>query len=220
MYLRTLSLSLCSTKYNLLLEKPWFNVTWWQLVVTRAMSNSLQLPPPATFNIHDGAAAESWKEWCARFECYSVATKLDKEDPAVQVSTLLTVIGAEAHKVFLTFTWATAGDENRLDRVLDKFAEYCQPRVNVPFERFKFNSRCQGAGEPFDQFVTALRQLTSKCDFANVTEESLLRDRILFGISNQKLKERLLRKADLTLNRTLEICWAVMCLDFRFYRIS
>ena len=208
MYLRTLSQSLCSTKYNSLLEKPWFNVTWWQLVVTRAMSNSLQSPPPATFDIHDGAAAESWKEWRARFECYSVATKLDKEDPAVQVSTLLTVIGAEAHKVFLTFTWATAGDENRLDRVLDKFAEYCQPCVNVLFERFKFNSHCQGAGEPFDQFVTALRQLTSKCDFANVTEESLLRDRILFGISNQKLKEHLLCEADLTLNRTLEICRA------------
>ena len=177
-------------------------------MVTRTMSNSLQLPPPAIFDIHDGAAAETWKEWRARFECFRIATKLDKEDPAVQVSTLLTVIGAEAHKVFSTFTWATAGDDKRVDKVLDKFAEYCQPRVNVPFERFKFNSRCQGVGEPFDQFVTALRQLTSKCDFANVTEDGLLRDRIVFGINNQKLKERLLREADLTLSRTLEICRA------------
>ena len=136
-----------------------------------------------------------------------MATKLDQEEASVQVATLLTVIGAEAHKVFSTFHW-TADEDKVLEKVLDKFAEYCQPRVNVPFERFKFNSRSQGAGEPFDLYVTTLRQLAARCNFAHVTEEDLLRDRIIFGIHNLKLKERLLREADLMLSKCLEICRA------------
>ena len=167
------------------------------------MANRLQLSPPEIFDIHDSCAAEKWREWRARFECYSVATKLDQEEASVQVATLLTVIGAEAHKVFSTFHWTA--DE---DKVLEKVLEYCQPRVNVPFERFKFNSRSQGAGEPFDLYVTTLRQLTARCNFAHVTKEDLLRDRIIFGIHNPKLKERLLREADLTLSKCLEICRA------------
>ena len=80
--------------------------------------------------------------------------------------------------------------------------------MNVPFERFKFNSRSQGAGEPFDLYVTTLRQLAARCNFAHVTEEDLLRDRIIFDIHNLKLKGRLLREADLTLSKCLEICRA------------
>ena len=63
--------------------------------------------------------------------------KLHQEPEAVQVATLFTVVGAEARKVFATFTdWARYTDQNKIQRVLQKFAAYCQPLKNVPFERY------------------------------------------------------------------------------------
>ncbi|XP_068224306.1 uncharacterized protein [Palaemon carinicauda] len=61
-------------------------------------------------------------------------------------------------------------------------------------------------GESFDQYVTALRHIALDCDFANITQEEILRDRIMFGISDDKVRDRLLRERNLTLERTLKIC--------------
>ena len=58
----------------------------------------------------------------------------------MQVAILLTVIGEEAQEVFSTFTnWNAEGDEAKIEPVLTKFEEYCQPRKNIPFERYCFN---------------------------------------------------------------------------------
>ena len=61
---------------------------------------------------------------------YTLTTELNKQPEAVQVATLLTVIGEEAREVFSTFTdWATEGDDTKIEPVLAKFAQYCQPRT-------------------------------------------------------------------------------------------
>ena len=105
------------------------------------------LPPPP----------EKWKEFEQAWKNYSIAMKLHQEPEAVQVATLLTVIGAEARTVFATFTdWASDTDQNKIQPVLQKFATYCQPLKNVPFERYKFYSRMQESGESYDHYRTAL----------------------------------------------------------------
>ena len=57
-------------------------------------------PPPPPLNIHDSNAAEEWKEFEEAWRNYSVPMKLHQEPETVQIVTLLTVIGAEARKVF------------------------------------------------------------------------------------------------------------------------
>ena len=166
------------------------------------------LPPPPPFAIHDVGAPELWKEWRARFKAYATATKLNKEEPDVQVSTLLTIIGAEAHRVFLTFQWEREEDQRSLESVIQRFGEYVQPKVNIAVERFKFNSRNQGVGEPFDQYVTVLRQMAARCAHDKISPDELLRDRIVFGIADGKVRERLLREENLDLNKTLTVCRA------------
>lgn len=91
---------------------------------------------------------------------------------------------------------------------MTKFAEYCQPRKNVPFERYRFNRRSQEAGETYDQYKTALRKLAAGCEFNTITPDEILRDRLIFGIRDTKVRERLLREAALTLAKTDEICRA------------
>ena len=166
------------------------------------------LPPPTALEIHDAQAGERWRRFKAAWSNYSIATTLNTKDESVQVATLLTVIGEEAREVYSTFTWDTAGDSTLINRVLEKFQAYCEPRKNIPFERYKFNRRTQEATEAYDHYRTALRKLSAECGFGTITPNEILRDRLVFGIRDAKVRERLLRESNLILQKTDEICRA------------
>ena len=104
-------------------------------------TSNYMLPSPPALEIHDAQAAEKWKKFKRAWDNYSLATELNDKSEAIQVATLLTVIGEKARKVFATFTWTSAGDSAKISQVLSKFEEYCQPDKNVPFERYHFNCR-------------------------------------------------------------------------------
>ena len=172
------------------------------------MATGFTLPPPLPLDIHDTNVGEKWKCFKLAWDSYYLATELNKKGEEVQVATLLTIIGEDARDVFSTFTWESAGDAKKIEPVLQQFAGYCEPRKNVPFERYRFNKRTQEAGEPYDQYRTALRKLAKGCAFSTITPEELLRDRLVFGISDNKVRERLLCESALTLKKTDEICRA------------
>ena len=51
------------------------------------------------------------------------------EDP-IWVATFLTVIGDEALDVYNAFTWDSDEDKVKMDKVLEHFEQYCEPRKN------------------------------------------------------------------------------------------
>ena len=167
------------------------------------------LPVPAPLEIHDSNAADKWRKFLAAWENYALATELGDNPQSVQVATLLTVIGEDGREVYSTLRdWAQDGDDRRIVPVLRKFAEYCQPRKNVPFERYKFNKRMQESGESYEQYKTTLRKLSEACEFDTITPNEILRNRLIFGIHDTKVREKLLRETNLTLIKTDEICRA------------
>ena len=110
-------------------------------------------------------------------------------------------------KVFAMFTdWASDTYQNKIQPVLQKFAVYYRPLKNVPFERYKFYSRMQESGESYDHYQTALRQLVERCEFKSITPNQILRDKLVFGIRDSKVRERLLHEKNLSLEKTDEIC--------------
>ena len=177
--------------------------------VRRSMATGYALPPPPALEIHSPNAADKWKKFFLAWDNYALATELAKKDEGVQVATLLTVIGEEAREVYATFNdWEKDGDDKKIKLVLKKFGEYCKPRKNIPFERFKFNRRMQEPGKMYDQYRTARRKLADSCNFEEITPEEILCDRLVFGIRDSKVRERLLRETKLTLEKTDEICRA------------
>ena len=58
--------------------------------------------------------------------------------------------------------------------MLEKFGQYCEPQKNIPFERYRFNRRCQDAGESYEQYRTALRKVAENCDFRTITPDDSL----------------------------------------------
>ena len=49
----------------------------------------------------------------------------------------------------------------------------------------------QDAGESYDHYRTALRQLADRCEFETITADQILRDKLVFGIQDSKVQERL-----------------------------
>ena len=88
--------------------------TQWSLHMLA--SNYNMLPPLPLLEVHDPQAAEK-RKWIKRaWMSYSLATSLSQKPNAVQVTTLLTMIGEEACQVFSTFSgWDHAGDGAKME---------------------------------------------------------------------------------------------------------
>lgn len=70
-------------------------------------------------------------------------------------------------------------------------------------ERYSFFTQGQDQEEGRDS-VTELKALASICNFGNITD-SRIADRITCGTSDLKLRERLLREVDLTLEKWVQV---------------
>lgn len=153
-----------------------------------------------------GNVAENWRRWKQRFQLYMEASEKNGKDDKLKVATLLNLIGEDALEVFNTYTLTDAQMKD-YTYVMKLFDDYCEPKRNIVFERFKFFSACQSESDCIDAFVTDLKKLASTCEFGDQTD-SLIRDRIVLGINNKALQERLLKESDLKLNKAIEICKA------------
>ena len=103
--------------------------------------------------------------------------------------------------MYETFTFE-AGDEMKFAPVLHKFSEYCNSRKNITILCQKFFTYRQQEGQNFDDFVTELKKLSSKCEF-DTLQDSLIKDMIVCGTKDNSLRERLLRECDLTLSKAI-----------------
>ena len=88
--------------------------------------------------------------------------------------------------------------------ILTALETYCVPRKNTTYERYVFRMTIQ-EDRSFDIFVTDLRRKAEYCDFGAI-KDSLVRDQIVVGINDPKLRERLLRETDLTLEKVIKLC--------------
>ena len=97
-----------------------------------------------------------WRRWKQRFEVYMVASGKDTKSDEVKSAAFLHLAGPEALEVFNTFSFDNPGDAKKLDKLVEQFEAYCNPRKNVTWERHVFNTRRQQSGETIDQYVTDL----------------------------------------------------------------
>lgn len=65
------------------------------------------------------------------------------------------------------------------------------PKVNVVAERFKFRKREQFPEESVDNYIAALRELVSTCNFKTM-EDEMIRDQFIEKIIHQIIRERLI----------------------------
>ncbi|XP_071101769.1 uncharacterized protein [Haliotis cracherodii] len=110
-------------------------------------------------------------------------------------------MGAEADDILPTFTLSEE-EQTSYTIVKAKFDQYFSVRRNVIFERAKFNQRVQRDGEPVDSFITDLYSLAENCNYGALHDE-MIRDRIVVGIRDLKLSEKLQHDSELTLQKAV-----------------
>ncbi|UYV76723.1 K02A2.6-like, partial [Cordylochernes scorpioides] len=113
---------------------------------------------PSELALH-GNVAENWRRFKQRLMLYLEATEKATKPDKLKVAILLNFIGEEALEVFNTFHLKEDEAEN-FDLVINKFDDFCEPKKNVIFERFKFFSATQKDGESIDSFITELKGLS------------------------------------------------------------
>lgn len=156
----------------------------------------LNLQPPGQFDFKN---PDEWPRWKRRFEQYRHASGLAEDGPEKQISTLLYCIGENAEAV-LASTNVTADERKVYDTVLAKFDGFFQVRKNVIFERARFNRRYQQAGESAENYIMALYELAENCDYGALKDQ-MIRDRLVVGIRDSALSERLQLDAELNLEK-------------------
>ena len=115
-----------------------------------------------------------------------------------RVNTLIYCMGDDAEDILASFS-LSEDDAKKYGTVETKFNDHFNPRKNVIFERAKFNSRKQEEGEPVDAFITTLYKLSEHCNYGDLRNE-MIRDRIVVGIRDARLSERLQLDHKLTLD--------------------
>lgn len=125
----------------------------------------------------------------------------------MQVNTLLYAMGKEAELIFSTFTFMSADkeDDAYYEAVMKKFDEHFVPKWNIIHERACFHRRSQRQGKSVEAFVRHLYELAEHCDFGDTKEEQV-RDRIVIGIADSDVSQKLQLDPDLTLEKA--ICMA------------
>ena len=138
---------------------------------------------------------------------FKVASGLSAKEESVQTSTLLHVAGERALEVYNSYKFATEEDKLKLSVVLDKLEGFCTPQKNITYQRYLFFSRHQNVNEGIDAYATELKNRSATCEFGTL-KQSLIRDMIVIGLRDNKMRERLLDDAELTMDKAIKKCRA------------
>ena len=116
---------------------------------------------------------------------------------------LMIWVGAKGREVYKT--WQLNPEQAvKLDTLYDKYEKYVEPKSNRVFARYKFQCRVQQEAESAEQFITDLKRLVKDCGYEK--SEEMVRDRIVCGTKNVKVKEKLLNEgSDLSLEKAIDI---------------
>ena len=146
---------------------------------------------------------EEWKKWLKRFERFMQVSGYSEKSDEVKVSTLIYTMGPKAEEIFSSFG-LTDAEAKVYAGVEKKFTEHFEPKKNIIFKRALFNQRVQKEGEPAENFITALYSMADDCEYGTLKNE-LIRDRIVVGIADSSLSEKLQLDNKLTLETAISM---------------
>lgn len=148
--------------------------------------------------------------WYHAFQTYLLAAGIDALPVPRKLALLEHCLGTEGQCILSTIDIQhPAEGQARYQQVVDALDAHFGSRVTVITERHRFRQRIQASGESIKQFVSALRQLATKCQFAELHDQ-MLRDQLIEKTSSPAIRERLLQeKDDLTFSQAVTLACQV-----------
>ena len=162
-----------------------------------------------------------------RFDHVRCATKLNKKNKELQINALIYTLGKEAEHihVFNALTFKE-GDEKKYNVALNKFEEHFVRKWNIIQEWACFHQCVQKDGETVEAFIENLYEqkdvqkdgetveasienlyeLKKHCEFG-LQRDQQIRDRIVIGILDKSLSQKLQMKSDLNLDTAIKMAY-------------
>ena len=164
---------------------------------------TINIPVPESFDLTGGLnQSEAWPKWMRRFERYRFASGLCNKSEREQVCTLLYAVGDSIDDILTTLR--IQEDEITYDELTNQLNSYFGFHRNTLFERAKFNRRKQLSGESVETFIQDLYRIAEGCGYGRLKDE-LIRDRIIVGVLDDSLSDRLQMNEELTLQDAVKM---------------
>ncbi|XP_067950449.1 uncharacterized protein [Watersipora subatra] len=114
---------------------------------------------------------------------------MDKDE---KIANVLLLMGPESVPIYdqFVFNEEQEAQKKTLTNVLRYFDAHFEPVKNIIYERVKFNSLVQG-DLSIHKFITTIQSQADVCEYGTMREE-LIRDRIIVGVSDNRLREYLI----------------------------
>ena len=151
---------------------------------------------------YDLEKSDEWASYVERLEQFFIANKITEAEQKVAV--LLTVIGSKAYSLLRNLLAPAKPADKDFDEIVQVLQNHLSPKPLIIAERFKFHRRNQGENESVAQYLAELRKLSENCQFGEYLEQAL-RDRLVCGLVSEKIQQRLLSEAELSLKKAFEI---------------
>jgi len=165
----------------------------------------MEFKPPEHMSLQ-GNNAENWRKWSARFTQYLYAKEATDKDDKVKIGMLLTVIGPEAHDRYDQLQGLPGDRDPTYVEVVEAFRVHFEGEKRTVFLRYQFWTLERGEAEPYSAFISRLKILANQCEFTE--KDNMIRDKIVFTVSEKPLKERLLRENNLTLKKAEDMSYS------------
>lgn len=160
---------------------------------------------PAPINLENvDELYPQWKRFKGSFKIFLSAAGLGKVTETRKAAIFLNCIGQPAQDLYFNTLQGKDSENEKLEEVIEAFEKYFKPKTNEIINTFHFNHRVQEDGENFDTFYTELRKIAQNCNFETFLER-MLRDRIVYGIRDKNVQQKLLEMKNLTLEQAVEI---------------
>ena len=164
------------------------------------------IAPPGRLDVHSVDTAEEWKLWRQVFENYLVLSGVENKPETVKVALFENCVGLDALRMVNSLKYQRDDDRKVLANVMRKFEEVLVGERKEFFQRFKFNRRNQETEESIEQYVAVLRNMAKSCGFCDCMYDKLLMDRLILGVRDEKLREKLISQKSLDLQSAIDLC--------------
>ena len=125
--------------------------------------------PPPNLSFTSCNLAEQWRRSKQLLRVYYTAAELVKKEVKTRVAILLHCAAQEAQDIHSNFVFSET-DGDRASDYKSVLKEYCEPRKNEVFERYKFCQHDQHERETIDLWVNDLRILLGSCEYGDQKE--------------------------------------------------
>ena len=150
---------------------------------------------------------EEWVEYVERLDSYFLAN--DIWDPAKKRAILVNAVGPQTYQLIKTLCLPGKPQDHSFEEISGRVKTHFHSPI---IKRYEFNTRKQKPGETIAEFTAALRKIADDCEFGTVLND-MLRDRLVFGVSDKKLQNRYLRESTLTYVQARDMALAAETAD-------